>query len=105
MNLIVRKLEYMQAELESNSLQVCLAPSKRRLNEHDQIRVALSRNANWYRTMCARFQSGRKKSRTNFDTLIKRRETLKALNRLIEGRALGTVYEARILAIAKGIKI
>lgn len=101
----MRKLEYLLAELESNSLQVCLAPSKRRINESDQIRVALSRNANWYRAMCAKFQSGRKKSRTNFDTLIKRRETLKALNRLIEGRAKGTIYEARILAIAKGIKI
>lgn len=105
LNSMSRRLQYLLCELESNSLQVCLAPSKRGINESDQIRVALSRNANWYRAMCAKFQSGRKKSRTNFDTLIKRRETLKALNRLIDGRALGTVYEERILAAAKLIKL
>lgn len=101
----MRRLEQMLAELESNSLQVCLAPSKRQINEHDQIRVALSRNAKWYRDLCSHFHSGRKKHRTNFDTLIKRQHTLSALNRLLSGHARGGLYEERILEAAKQIKI
>lgn len=101
-----RKLQFMLCELESHQLTVILAPSKRHdRRDWDMIRVCVDKSPRWYAHFCSAHESGRKNKRAKHDTLIKRRETLKALNRLIEGRALGTVYEERILAIAKGIKI
>lgn len=101
----MRKLEYLLNELESNQLQVCLAPSKRKLNEHDQIRVALSRNCSWYRRFCSQHISKRATRRGKPDTLIRRQHTLKALNRLLSGKPRNTIYEQRILAILPGVKL
>lgn len=102
---MMRKLEYLLNELESNQLQVCLAPSKRRINEHDCIRVALSKNCRWYRSFCSAHISKRGTRRGKPDTLIRRAHTLAALTRLLSGKPKGTVYEERILDVARGIKI
>ncbi len=104
----MRKLTYMLDTLESHRLHVILAPlnpAKRGWNEFGCKRVVADRNVNWYRNLCAAFSSSRKRMHRKHDTLIRRRETIAALNRLINNRAKGTVYEARILDVAKGIKL
>ncbi len=101
---LMRKLEYMLAELEGNQLQVCLAPSKRVRNETDMIRVPLSRNANWYRSFCSKYLSTRKRIHKKCDTLIKRQHTLAALNRMLAGNLRGR-YAERILQILPGVKL
>jgi len=100
----MRKLEYLLNELESNQLQVCLAPSRRRVNDHDQIRVALSKNAIWYQRFCAAHISKRGTRRGRPDTLIRRQHTLRCLERMIAGSRKG-IYEERILAILPGLKL
>ncbi len=92
-------LEQMLAELESNLLEVILAPSKRRERDWDMIRVAARRNCNWYRAFCARHSSDRIRRNSLFDTRIKRRSTVRALNQLIAGKPAGK-YAAELLEIA-----
>lgn len=101
----MRKLHYLLCELESNQLQVCLAPSKRAINEWDQIRVALSRNASWYQKFCAAHTSKRGVRRGRQDTIIRRQHTLRALERLIANKPKGGIYEERILELLPTIKI
>lgn len=92
-------LEQMLAELESNQLQVMLAPSKRGGREGDMIRVACSKNCNWYRMFCGRHSSDRLRRNSLFDTRIKRRETVRALMQLIAGVPAGK-YGPELLQIA-----
>jgi hypothetical protein len=94
----------MLAELESSQLEVCLAPSKRSdARDWDMIRVCLSRNADWYRRFCADHPSSRGVRRGKFDTRIKRRNVIAALNGLIAGTYCGK-YAADLLAIARRMK-
>jgi len=102
---MTRKLTIMQAELEANPLVTVLAPSKRRVNEHDCIRVNVSVPPSWYRKMCSLWPSKRGVRRAKFDTIIRRSNTLKALQRLIDRKPKGTVYEERILNILPAVKI
>lgn len=78
-------LEVMLAELESNRLEVVLAPSKRRERDYDMIRVVASRNCLWYRKFCAANLSSRKRRNPRPDTCIKRFRTIDALQRMIAG--------------------
>lgn len=75
----------MLNELESSQLVVILVPQKRRTNEGGMIRVAISRNAGWYRKFCKANPSARKRRGTAFDTAIKRFRTIDALNKMIAG--------------------
>lgn len=101
-----RKLQFMLCDLEINQLQTILVPSKRHdRREWDQIRVNVSVNCPWYKSFCASFKSGRKNKRPKHDTLIKRQHVLSALNRLLSGKPKGTIYENRILDVARGIKL
>jgi hypothetical protein len=101
-----RKLQFMQAELEAHQLVTVLVPSKRHdRREWDQVRVNVDVPPAWYRKLCNLHASKRGVRRAKFDTIIRRQHTLSALNRLLSGRAKGTIYELRILEIAKGIKI
>lgn len=77
--------EQMLNELESNQLVVVLVPQKRHTNEGGMIRVAVSRNCNWYRKFCANNASSRKRRNAAFDTCIKRKDTIDALNAMIAG--------------------
>lgn len=92
-------LEQMLAELESSCLEVILVPSRDRVNEGGCIRVAVSKNCTWYRRFCGRHASSRIRRNTAFDTCIKRRNTLRALNALIAGKPAGK-YAAELLSIA-----
>lgn len=101
-----RKLQFMLCDLEINQLQTILVPSKRHdRREWDCVRVNVSVNCKWYRSFCSIHASKRGVRRGRFDTIVRRRETLKDLDRLLSGHPRGGVYEERILEAAKRIKI
>jgi hypothetical protein len=96
-------------ELESTRLEVVLMPS------HDwdcakrggRIRVVQSRNCKWYRDFCSSYQTNRKRARQrrNYsDTKIKRRETVRALERMIDGNFYGLYAERLELFIVERMK-
>lgn len=98
-------LEFMLMELNSNRLEVVLAPSKRRdRREHDQIRVVVSMNAKWYRSFCAANSSARKRRNSHHDTCIKRFRTVAALEAMIAG-IRSTYYRHQLSDIAARIKV
>jgi hypothetical protein len=80
-------LEEMLNELESSCLEVILVPELRRTCEGGCRRVAVSKNALWYRQFCAAYLSTRKRRNLAPDTCIRRRETINALRRMIAGKA------------------
>jgi hypothetical protein len=110
-------LEEMRNELEASSLEVVLVPQKRRSNEGGMIRVAVNKNAKWYRDLCAANLSSRKRKNTAPDTLIKRAHVLRTLTQLLatdlelvgceriatvdaDGFTVKTRYAQRILDVA-----
>lgn len=103
-----RKLQLMLDTLDSHRLHVVLVPlnpNKRGWNEYGCKRVAADRNVTWYREFCSRFSSSRKRVHRKHDTLIRRQHILAALERLLSGKPKGTVYEERVLSVARGIKL
>ena len=93
----------MLNELESSQLVVILVPQKRHTNEGGMIRVAVSKNATWYRRFCAKNLSSRTRRNACPDTCIKRFRTVAALEAMIAG-APSTYYRDQLLAIAAGFK-
>ena len=93
-------LEMMLNELESHQLMTVLAPSKRRENDWDQIRVNMDVNPKWYQKFCASYQSKRKIRRGKFDTIIRRANVLRSLNQLLAGKPAGK-YGPDLLNIAE----
>lgn len=92
-------------ELQSNRLEVVLAPSKQRdRREHDMIRVVASRNCAWYRKFCASNGSSRHRRNQHHDTCIKRFRTVAALEAMIAG-VRSTYYRHQLLDIASRIKV
>jgi hypothetical protein len=91
----------MLNELEANQLVVMLVPQKRHTNEGGMIRVAVSKNATWYRKFCAAHPSSRKRRNAAPDTRIKRRETIAALNAMIAG-VHSTYHREALMGIARG---
>lgn len=90
--------EMMHSELESQRLEVVLVPSPVEYWPTErQRRVVCERNPGWYRRLCARHQSGRRKPRRkkHGDTLIKRKHVLRALQEIAEGQ-LETEYSRRV---------
>ena len=90
-------------ELESNQLVVILVPQKRHTNEGGMIRVAVSKNATWYRRFCAAHLSGRKRRNNASDTRIKRFRTIAALQAMIAG-VRSTYYNEQLTRIAANFK-
>jgi len=84
----------MLFELESNCLEVVLVPASEQRHDGHRARAVQYANAAWYRKFCALYSSNRKGSKVR--TRIKRRETIAALKRIIEGETKG-VYVERIL--------
>lgn len=92
--------ELMIAELESSRLEVGLVPERRHTCCGGMVRVALSRNCAWYRRYCADHPSSRKRRNLAPDTRIKRRDTLRLLNRLARGLRCRSKYEEPLRRIA-----
>lgn len=88
-------LEYMLVELLSTRLEVCKIPSK--LGGYR--RCVLSCNCEWYQKLCKSYTSPRQKY-PKHRTIIRRRNTIRALTRMIKGDLRG-VYAERILDILK----
>lgn len=90
---LTARLAAMLAEMESTRLEV----AKIRTPRGGYVRVAVSVNAEWYQHLCRRYLSTRRRF-PRPRTLIKRRDTLAALRRMILGNLSG-VYAARILKL------
>lgn len=102
--------EELLGELESSCLEVCLVPERRRTCEGGMIRVAVSKNASWYRAFCSEYTALRfrktKRGKVPYqrknalhDTRIKRAHTIRTLQRFAAGEAPQTVYGERLLPI------
>ena len=96
-----RVLQIMQAEFESNRLEVGLVPQKIRTNEGGMIRVAFSKNCEWYRKLCASYPSGRTRRNSAPDTRIKRANIASVISRLCAGRDSRSRYVDDILRFAR----
>lgn len=83
--------KHMLEELEAGWLEVCKVPSR----EGGYIRVPVSVIAEWYSRFCRRYM-GRRRKYPKPRTIIKRRDTIKALKHLEEGKN-NTVYTKRLV--------
>lgn len=97
---LARALESLLEELEANRLEVALIPQRVRTNEGGCVRVAISKNARWYRDFCAAYSSSRVRRNAAPDTAIRRENTVRALRSLLAGRS-GGKYGPHLVAIAK----
>lgn len=93
--------ELLLAELESSQLHVVLVPARRQNMDGDCIRVAVEKNADWYRRFCARHPSSRGTRRGKFDTRIRRANVIAILRRLSSGLPSRSKYAAELTAIAE----
>ncbi len=93
----------MLMELESNQLTVILVPQRTKTNDGGMIRVASSKNCNWYRKFCAKFLSSRKRTNRCVDTRIKRFRTVDALQKMLAGQP-STYYFVELNRIARNWK-
>lgn len=94
-------LELMLAELESTQLEVALVPCRREVNIGGCIRVAVSRNCDWYRRFCSGHLSSRLRMKAAVDTRIKRRDTVRLLQRLITGAPSKSKYAPELQRLAE----
>lgn len=93
-------LNEMLDELESYRLEVVLVPQRRYTNEGGMIRVAAGKNPKWYSEFCYDHSSSRVRVHSKHDTRIKRRNTLRLLNRLILTGASRSKYAGHIRGLA-----
>jgi hypothetical protein len=87
----------LRDELAATRLVVVLAPAKR---GSACVRVVESQNPEWYRRLCSQHGSARRDLRRwrKHKTAIRRRETLRALERIAAGETRG-VYVERLLPV------
>ncbi|MCP5096246.1 MAG: hypothetical protein GY943_11895, partial [Chloroflexi bacterium] len=95
----------MRDELESRRLDVVLVPCTGHMRDEGKMRrVAIERNPEWYRQLCSRYPSSRKprpRQRRHVDTLIKRKNVLRALERLANNGKPRTLYDERLIPVIK----
>ena len=84
----------MLEELQSSYPETVKVPSR----HGGYIRVPVSVNADWYRRFCSKFKSSRRRY-PKPRTIIKRRDTIAALERLLSGRDHG-IYAERLINFA-----
>lgn len=86
----------MLEQLESNYLEVVLIPAAEQRHAGHSVRVVQYANCIWYRRFCAMYSSSRKDQNKKGRTLIKRRETIAALNKMIAHIPSKSVYVERL---------
>ncbi|OPZ65972.1 MAG: hypothetical protein BWY85_00139 [Firmicutes bacterium ADurb.Bin506] len=93
----------MLADLSSNVLQVCLVPSRvpEVAARCGMIRAVISRNPLWYRKLCARYSSRRRRRSCKPDTRIKRANVLAVLERLSRGLPSRSPYVSDLLDLSQ----
>lgn len=94
-------LRAMLDELESSRLHVEVIPAPSPRHEGHGVRAVFEQNAAWYRRFCASFLSSRRRPSAKVDTAIRRRETVRALRRLLDKGAAGPVYGPRLIDAAR----
>lgn len=88
----------MYEDLKANKLTVELIPAR----EGDgKIRVATWENPEWYKWLCSRHNSERKRKNRLQDTKIKRKNILCTLKAMAEGRRTSSKYVAELKEAAK----
>jgi len=99
-------LQIMLAELEAHRLEVVLVPLNPRLRNYNEggcKRVCADVPPRWYRALCRDYPSSRGVRRGKPDTRIKRKNVLRALERLVDGRGYAGKYREEFLRVAEGI--
>lgn len=93
----------MLDELESLRLEVVLIPQRIHTNEGGCVRCVVSKNAPWYRELCAGYSSTRVRRKAAFDTRIRRANIVRILHRLSapDSAASRSGYAAHLLNIAR----
>jgi hypothetical protein len=86
-------------ELESSRLEVVLIPAPEQRHSCHSVRAVQESNAEWYQKMCKRHLRRRKRY-SKPDTLINRAHTIKALERVMEGR-IDSLYAERLMPFIK----
>ena len=87
--------DLMLEELESSRLEVVKVPSV----YGGYVRVPVSVNAEWYSWFCKKYTTSRRRFQKT-RTIIKRRDTIRALRRLIVGNTRG-IYAQRLIEFAR----
>ncbi|OAM89859.1 hypothetical protein OH491_17500 [Termitidicoccus mucosus] len=98
---IINELSAMLGELLASRLTVILVPQRIRTNEGGCVRVAIEKNAHWYREFVAAYSSSRRRRNLAFDTRIKRANTIRTLSVLIAGRPSQSQYAPHLIRIAR----
>lgn len=96
----IRSAEQMLQDLLSGYLEVVLIPAPDEAHSGHCVRAAQSVNAEWYQEFCSQYKSctGRgRRRRSRPRTFIKRANTIKALEDIIDGRKTG-IYIERLLS-------
>jgi len=83
-------------ELEGSQLEVILVPQRIHTNEGGCVRVAISKNATWYRRFCVLYCSSRVRKNAAFDTKIKRAIVVRTLQAIADGRPVRSEYAQRL---------
>lgn len=91
------------AELCEYRLEVCLVPAPRPKHPCHMVRAKVSVNPSWYRKLCAKHRSPRKKARNRSkpDTDIRRRLVERCLQRLAEKGVAKHPYDALLLPLIR----
>lgn len=85
------------AELEGNRLEVALVPARDPRHDGHFVRVAVGQNAPWYRALCARHPSTRRRAKRAPDTRIRRRDVARLLERLAAGLTPRSRYTTELI--------
>lgn len=93
---IQERAQAMHSELLERKLEVVLAPAPEQRHTDHYIRMAVNQPPQWFSEFARRYMRSGKRERRLRPNFIKRRETLRALERLSEGQA-DTVYAQRWL--------
>ncbi len=93
-----RAQQYL-AELRASRLEVVLIPAPQPSHSGHYVRVVQYANPHWYREFCGLYESARRDRIRwrKFKTKIKRRDTLRGLSELVEGRC-ASQYADRLAA-------
>lgn len=94
-------LVQMQAEFESHQLEIALVPCRHTVNVGGMVRVAIGKNAAWYRAFCSRHSSDRIRRNAASDTRIKRRNVERLLKRLVDGLGSKSKYAPELVRLAE----
>lgn len=94
-------LQEMQYELQSSRLEVILIPQCDPVNVGACVRAAVSFNCEWYRKLCADFESNRRRKYRKFKTKVKRKNIERILSRLIAGKESDSIYAEWIITYAQ----